>query len=177
MERIKLSPFQVARETLEVMLKTGLLMVTVDEKGKPNAMTIGWGFIGYIWTKPVFIVAVRPSRYTYTLVEKTGDFTVNVPVKGMEKAVELCGTVSGRDVDKFKECNFTPIASKYVKAPIIGECAIGFECRAMYKQDLISEALTKEVVSLCYPKGDYHRLYFGEILRVTAYRNYRELIL
>jgi len=60
------------KETLEVMGGRGLLLVSVDKDGKPNAMTIGWGTIGIIWGKPIFAVLVRPSRYTYGLIEETG---------------------------------------------------------------------------------------------------------
>ena len=173
-KRIELSFTEVSDKTLEVMKRTGLLLVSVDSKGEPNAMTIGWGLIGVIWMKPVFIVAVRPSRYTYSLLEQTGDFTVNVPVKGLEKAVEYCGTVSGRNVDKFKECKLTLLSSKYVKSPLIEECAIGYECKIIYKFDLEAEKLPGSVLSVCYPSGDYHRLYFGEILRVVAVKDFEK---
>jgi len=173
-ERVELSFTEVSDKTLEVMRELGLLLVSVDNEGKPNAMTIGWGFIGIIWMKPVFIVAVRPSRHTYNLLEQTGDFTVNVPAKGLEKAVEYCGTVSGRDVDKFKECKLTPLPSKYVKSPLVEECVIGYECKIIYKFDLEAEKLPSSVLSVCYPSGDYHRLYFGEILRVVVVKDFEK---
>lgn len=69
-------------------------------------MTIGWGNVGIVWGKPIFMVAVRYSRYTYDLIEKAKDFTVSIPLKNnLKKELTYCGTYSGKDVDKFKECN------------------------------------------------------------------------
>ncbi|MEM2178234.1 MAG: flavin reductase [Nitrososphaerota archaeon] len=92
-------------ETIKTLNELGLLLVSIDSNGKPNVMTIGWGSIGIIWYKPVFTVLVRPSRYTHKLIEETEDFTINVPKKGMKDIIDFCGSVSGREVDKFKEKN------------------------------------------------------------------------
>jgi len=88
-------------------LSEGLLLASLDPEGKPNAMAIGWGSVGIVWSRPMFVVLVRHSRYTYECIEASGDFTVNVPSPDMVEAVNFCGTVSGRDHDKFAECGFT----------------------------------------------------------------------
>jgi len=168
MSKVEVSFIKYVGKTLELMRSPGLLLVSTSKDGKPNVMTIGWGFIGVIWYKPVFVVAVRPSRYTYKLIEETGDFTVNVPTEDMSDIVEYCGTVSGRDHDKFKEKNLKAVPSKYVKSPIIEQCPINYECKVIYKTDLDSSKVPKEVVSSFYSAGDYHTLYFGEILTVHA---------
>jgi len=125
---------------------------------------------------PIFVIAVRPSRYTYSFIEEMGDFTVNVPKRGMEHIVEGCGTYSGRDVDKFEKYKLTPIPSHKVKSPLIDECIIGYECRVIYKQDLIPENIKESVISNYYPLGDFHRLYFGEILQILADKDFAEKI-
>ena len=66
-------------QTIQRMREDGLLLVSTGTDGKANVMTIGWGTIGCIWSRPVFIVLVRPSRYTYSRLEQVSDFTVNVP--------------------------------------------------------------------------------------------------
>ena len=66
-------------QTIQRMREDGLLLVTSGADGKPNVMTIGWGTIGAIWGRPVFLVLVRPSRHTYSRLEEVGEFTVNVP--------------------------------------------------------------------------------------------------
>jgi len=164
---------EVVGVTLDTMRKVGLLLVSVDKEGKPNAMTIGWGFIGILWAEPSFVIAVRPSRYTYKLLEESNDFTVNVPAKGMEDVVSYCGTVSGRYTDKFKDCNLTSLKSKYVKSPIIKECIIHYECIVRYKYDLEPSKVPRDITSLWYPTNDFHRIYIGRIEAVYADEDYK----
>jgi len=141
-----------------------------------NVMTIGWGLIGPLWSRPFFLVAVRPSRHTYTFIEKTEDFTVNVPKKGMEEIADYCGSVSGRDYDKFKEKNLTLGSARNVSSPIILECGIHYECKVSYKTEVVSTALPQDIIKGSYPSGDYHTLYFGEILSSFAERNIKSLL-
>ena len=76
------------------------------------------------------MVPVRKSRYTHGLIEKSGEFTVSVPLnKDLKDALMFCGTKSGRDYDKFKECNLTPIPGKEIDTPVIGECQLHYECK------------------------------------------------
>jgi flavin reductase (DIM6/NTAB) family NADH-FMN oxidoreductase RutF len=151
-------------ETIKAFNEERVLLVSRGKEGPPNAMAIGWGTIGIIWRRPIFIVMVRPSRYTYKLIEETGEFTVNIATPELKEVVQYCGTVSGRDHNKFKEKKVTAIPSKEVKTPIIKECILHFECRIVYKNDLIPSELEKSIIQKLYPKGDFHRVYFGEIL-------------
>ena len=155
------------KETFEMMNELGLLLASGD-MDKSNVMAIGWGTAGIIWGKPVFVVLVRPSRYTCGLIEKIGQFTVNVPFPEMEEVVSFCGTVSGRNHDKFKEKNLTAIPGRKVRCPIIGECSISYECRVVHKNDVIAAELFGDIPPEYYSQGDYHRVYFGEIL--AAYK-------
>ena len=78
-------------------MKKGILLTTkVDDK--VNTMTIGWGKIGIEWGKPIFIAYVRESRYTKTMLEQSGEFTVNIPMGELDKKIlAYCGTKSGRN--------------------------------------------------------------------------------
>jgi len=151
-------------ETIKAFSEGRVLLVSSGKKVSANVMAIGWGTMGIIWKKPVFLVLVRPSRYTYNLMEETGEFTVNVVPPELKEVATYCGTVSGRDHDKFKEKGLTAIPSLKVKPPIIKECILHFECRVVYKSDLIPSELEKAIISSAYPQGDFHRTYFGEIL-------------
>jgi flavin reductase (DIM6/NTAB) family NADH-FMN oxidoreductase RutF len=155
-------------QTIERMRKDGLLLVSLGRDGKANVMTIGWGVMGSIWSHPVFIVLVRPSRYTYSRLEQVNDFTVNVPPKELSAAVGLCGSVSGREHDKFQEAHLTPIASREVRSPIIKECVVHYECRTLHRNDVAPGALVQAVREEAYPWGDFHRIYFGEIVAAYA---------
>ena len=168
MSKIEVDYKDYFAETMERMCEDGLLLVTQGKDGKANIMTIGWGTIGSIWGRPTFIVLVRPSRYTYSRLEEVEEFTVNVPSKSLAKAALHCGTVSGRDHDKFKEMNLTETASKKIDVPIIEECHINYECRTLHKNDLIPDVVDKAAKKQFYPEGDFHRLYFGEILATYA---------
>jgi flavin reductase (DIM6/NTAB) family NADH-FMN oxidoreductase RutF len=171
MERIHVSEFDFVENTHRLMRDGGLLLVTAGNDGKPNAMTIGWGQLGTMWRKPFFTVAVRLSRYTYKLMEESDSFTVCLPAKGMKKILEVCGTKSGRDIDKIKELYLSIEKGYFIEAPYIGECPVHYECKIAYKTELKSGQLIDELENDAYPRGDYHVLYFGQILGVYALVN------
>ena len=168
MTKIEAGYTDYLKETNKMLGLSGLLLASADARGNPNAMTIGWGMVGIIWGKPGFIVMVRPSRYTYGLIEMTGDFTVNVPTLELTNEVAYFGAVSGRDHDKFKEKGLTVISGKTVKSPIVKECAIHYECKVVHKNNVIPNELVEEIHKRSYSQGDFHRIYFGEILAVYA---------
>ncbi|MEM1545740.1 MAG: flavin reductase family protein [Candidatus Methanomethylicia archaeon] len=162
--------------TLNVMRKHGLLLVTTNRGGKINVMTIGWGLIGMFWRETYFMIAVRSSRYTYSFIEDVGEFTVNVPRKGMESIVEGCGTFSGREIDKFSKFNIKPVRSRIVKPPIIDECIIHYECYVKYKDRLDRNQIPKDIIKWIYPSNDIHTVYFGKIEAIYAKPNYKDLL-
>ncbi|NLG33598.1 MAG: flavin reductase family protein [Syntrophomonadaceae bacterium] len=130
-----------------------------------NTMTIGWGAIGYIWAKPIIIVAVRGSRYTYELIEKATDFSVSVPLDDQLKhSLAGAGAQSGRNLDKFAAFRLTAAQGKTIASPVIKECQLIFECRIIFKHPVDPSALNKELNDKFYANQDYHVLYYGEIL-------------
>jgi len=156
---------QVAGKILEQLKKGAFL--TVKSGDKVNTMTIAWGTIGYVWQRHVFITMVRHSRYTFELIEKANSFTVSFPLNGqMKDALNVCGTKSGRHIDKFKECGLSLLPSQKVDTPVIDGCDLHLECKIIYKSPMHPDQLQEEIKRLCYGNGDYHVLYFGEILAV-----------
>lgn len=168
MAKIDIQYMERLAETLQALQEGRVLLASQGKSGKPNAMAIGWGTVGIVWGKPMFLVLVRPSRYTYKLMEESEDFTVNVAPPELKDAVTYCGTASGRDCDKLEEKKLTPIPAKTVKCPIIQECILHYECKVVHKNDVLKKELAKLISSECYPEGDYHRIYFGEILATRA---------
>lgn len=160
-------------ETISTMSTNGILLVAADASGKANTMAIGWGTIGFIWGKPIFVVLVRPSRYTYEFMDG-GDFTVNVMPAQLNDVVTYCGTVSGRDHDKFAEKGLTLVPAKTVKTPVIEQAVIVYECKTVHKNEVIPAQLAEDIKASAYPEGDFHTLYFGEITAVYASENARE---
>jgi flavin reductase (DIM6/NTAB) family NADH-FMN oxidoreductase RutF len=155
--------------TLSKMADPGVLLVVSKTDGSRNVMTIGWGLIGIFWTKPVFMVAVRPSRFSHGFLEDNGEFTVNVPSEEMGKAVALCGKFSGMTHDKFKECKFTIAKGKKVSVPIIRQCKLHYECKVLHKLEIVSDLIPTDVRRTYYSgrdENDFHTLYIGEILSI-----------
>jgi flavin reductase (DIM6/NTAB) family NADH-FMN oxidoreductase RutF len=143
----------------------GLLLASNSKRrGRPNVMTIGWGFIGILWGRPYFVVAVRKSRYTHHCIEATRDYTVNVPGRGMGDILQYCGKVSGRDHDKIKDLNIPVGRPRRVRSPIILGSRIVFECKVKYEADIDRRLLPKDVLSGIYRDRDFHTFYFGEIM-------------
>lgn len=150
-------------------MKKGILLTTASS-GNVNTMTIGWGKIGIEWGRPVFIAYVRESRYTKTLLEETGEFTVNIPFGEYDpKILGYCGTMSGRDCDKVADMGLTLVDSNVVSVPGIQEFPITLECKVIYKQKQDLNALPTDILNRFYPEEaegfrDYHIAYYGEIL-------------
>jgi len=166
--RVRIGTFDFIDETHRLMRGGGLFLVSAGRDGKPNAMTIGWGLVGTMWRQPFFTVAVRLSRHTHKLIEESEEFTVCLPAKGMEKELDVCGTKSGRDIDKFEELKLTAAKGREVDAPFIAECPVHYECRVAYKTELRPGQLDVSLEVDCYPSGNYHVLYFGQIKGVYA---------
>lgn len=159
--------WKVSEKVLDQLPKGAFL--TVNDGEKMNVMTIGWGSMGVIWRKPVFTVLVRYSRYTYQLIEKSREFAVCVPAKdSMKNELALCGSKSGRDLDKFEVCSLTTVKGRVVSAPLIKECPIHLECKVIYRQGMDENLLDPKVKDDCYPKGDLHVMYFGEIVACSG---------
>ncbi|TCK98682.1 flavin reductase like protein [Natranaerovirga hydrolytica] len=153
----------LSKEALEQLSKGAFL--SVKHGDQENTMTIGWGTIGVIWGKPIFVVAVRYSRYTYDLMEQTNDFTVSFPLNGqLKKELGLCGKTSGRDQDKFKEYDITAVPGKNVESPMIEECDLHYECKVVYKQAMEPATLDQGIKDKSYSNKDYHIMYYGEIV-------------
>ncbi|MEQ8180509.1 MAG: flavin reductase family protein [Smithellaceae bacterium] len=138
--------------------------LTVKAGDELNTMTMGWVSFGFIWQRPIMMVMVRPTRYTFEIMEKAVDFTVTLPLDDMKNELEYCGSKSGRVVDKFKECNLEIEKSQKVVSPIIKTHAYHYECKIVYKSAMNPAFLAKEVDASLYAEKDYHTLYFGEIV-------------
>jgi len=133
-----------------------------------NAMTISWGFLGVLWDKPCMLVAVRPTRFTYTFLERSSDFTVCAFPPAFKRDVAYLGSHSGRDEDKIAKTHLTPIASTQVQTPCYAEAELILECHKIYWSDLDPAHFLDSSIFNNYPRKDYHRLYIGEIIAIRA---------
>lgn len=111
-----------------------VVMVSVaDKEGNPNIITVAWA--GTVCTNPPMVsISVRPERYSYHMIEETGEFVINLTTEKLAYATDYCGVRSGRDVDKFKELHLTPEKAEHVSAPMIAESPVNIECRVVKKE-------------------------------------------
>ena len=105
-----------------------------------NLITVGWCGMACS-DPPQLTIGIRPERFSFGLIRRTGEFTVNLPAKALTADLDYCGVVSGKAVDKFKERNLTPVPGKTVKAPLVGECPVALECRVKEALELGSHWL------------------------------------
>lgn len=145
------------------------ILLTTKANGQVNSMTIGWGFLGIQWAKPIFVVLVRQSRYTKKMLDENPEFTINVPLGAIDKNIlGVCGTKSGRDLDKIAALGLTLEEGETVSVPAIKELPLTLECKVIYKQDQDPKAISAEDDTRFYAKGtanegDYHTAYYGQI--------------
>lgn len=137
-------------------------LVTAGNREKWNTMTVSWGGLGELWGKDAAMIFIRPQRYTYEFIERENYFTMSFFGEGYKKALSLCGSKSGRDIDKAKEAGLTPYFTG--QAVAIQEAELVLVCRKLAYQDLDPAGfLDPSIDSSCYPAKDYHRMYVGAI--------------
>ncbi len=148
MKRVRL------RTTSELLYPVPVVLVTCQGlSGPPNIITIAW--TGIICSDPGLVhISVRPQRYSYRLIKERGEFAINIPTAAQAQQVDYCGVVSGKEVDKFKECGFTPIPGETIGVPLIAQCPVGMECRVVHSLEV-----------------GVHTLFIGEVTAVRADEN------
>ena len=163
-------------ETIVKALRRGVLLNTNGEKF--NAMVIGWGNLGVTWGVDTFVVYVREGRYTRSQIDKTGEFTISVPLNGPDPVItRVCGSKSGRDIDKAAEAGLTLAEPEKTHTPGVKQYPLTLECKVLYSQKQDLAALPEDIRAAMYPQDvdstnpmanrDAHVAYIGQI--VSAY--------
>ena len=141
------------------------MLVTAGTSASFNTMTASWGGIGWLWNKPVAFIFIRPERYTHEFIEKNDRLTLSFYTEDYRKALQLCGSKSGRDTDKVKETGLTPVALES-GAMTFDEACMTLDCRKLFKATM-QEAnfLDKEILDRWYgeKQGNLHDVYVLEI--------------
>ena len=148
-------------EVLKVFGRQPPLLTAGDRSGL-NTMTIGWCQLGCLWSQPVCTVFVRPERYTDQFMESHDYFTVSVLPPELKKITAFCGSRSGRDVDKVKECGLT-VCYGAGDAPFFDEADWALVCRKLYVQNMDPAAVLDggKILPFYGEKGGWHRIYVG----------------
>ena len=155
-------------------LKNGILLNTNGDKF--NSMVISWGHLGYIWGAETFAVYVREGRYTKPQLDKTGEFTLSLPLIQPDPEINrICGLRSGRDIDKVREAHLTLAEPQSNHTPAVLEYPMTLECSILYAQKQDLSFLPGDILQQSYPQHvdsaaplanrDAHTVYIG---RITA---------
>ena len=129
-----------------------------------NTMTASWGGMGFLWNRPVAFCFVRPQRYTFTFTEQAERFSLSFFDESYRGALRMCGTKSGRDLNKFEAAGLTP--KLHEGTPIIAEARLNLICRKLYADTLREEGFVLPELLQNYSAGDYHRMYVVEIEQI-----------
>lgn len=157
-------------------LPKGILLNSYNTKF--NSMIIGWGGLGTVWGRPTFTVYVREHRYTKAQLDKTGEFSISIPMdKPIAEIATVCGTQSGNEVDKEIAAHLTLEEPEVINVPGIKEYALTLECKILYSQKQELNKIPSDIREQMYPQDvpgtyfmanqDAHTAYIGEI--VAAY--------
>ena len=151
------------RDNVFKLIGTDWMLLTAGDKGHFNTMTANWGGMGVLWNRPVAFIFVRKTRYTFEFLERQNPFTLSFFSHEYHGALNLCGSKSGRDIDKVKESGLSPVFSDNGSV-YFGQARMVLLCSQLYMQDLNPvNFLDVKILQSFYPDADYHRLYVGEI--------------
>lgn len=161
----KIAPTELTENVIKLISKDWML-ITAGSPDDYNTMTASWGAMGFMWNKPVALCYVRPQRYTYEYMEKNDTYTLTFFPDGYRQALNLCGSRSGRDIDKAKQAGLT--VSAVDGSVCFAEAKLVLVCKKLYHDDMKADAFDeKQIIAHDYPAADFHRIYIGEI--VAAY--------
>lgn len=145
-----------------------VLLITSKFGDKENVFTVSWS--GIACSHPEYItISVKPTRYSYDLICNSGFFTANIINEDLLEVADYCGTFSGENHDKFKECNLTKISGKKIDVPLIKECPINIECKVENVLKLGSHHLIVARVVEKYIDGHICKTNLHEYLNPISY--------
>ncbi|MDA8098383.1 MAG: flavin reductase family protein [Nitrospiraceae bacterium] len=139
------------------------MLITAGTQEKFNTMTASWGGLGVLWERKVVFCFVRPTRYTYEFMERGDRFTLSFFGERHRKALQFCGSHSGRNTDKMQGAGLTPFDDNGFIS--FQEARLVLACRKVYFQDILPQQFLDPSIENMYPQKDYHRMYAGEIVR------------
>ncbi len=162
----RIDPAHLTLRPFEILDVEWALLVAGSER--PNPMTVSWGGLGTLWNRPVATVYVRPTRHTFSLLEAEPSFTLNFLPEPFRGALDLCGSRSGRDLDKWKAAGLGREPSATIPVPRVAGADLALECRVLATVDLDPARFLDPEIHDLYPACDYHRAFLGEVLAVWA---------
>ena len=155
------------KENVFSMIGDQWMLVTAGTAEKCSTMTASWGGLGFIWDFPAATCYIRPQRYTKEFLDRQEYFTLSFFGEEHRDVLAYCGSKSGRDVDKVKECGLT-VRTADCGAPYFEEARLVLVCRERFAQEMHAPCIDAEIREKHYMKRDYHTIYIGEIVQVLS---------
>lgn len=146
------------------MLSEDWALLTAGTIDNFNTMTVSWGGIGELWNKDVGFVFVRPQRYTYEFIENNNYFSLSFFGGEYKKELGLCGSKSGRDIDKMDATGFIPV--DLGNTVDFEQAKITVVMKKLAYQDMKPDGFLDESIMKNYANNDFHRIYVGEIVKI-----------
>jgi Conserved protein/domain typically associated with flavoprotein oxygenases, DIM6/NTAB family len=143
-------------------------LLTAGNKDSFNTMTISWGGMGTLWSKPVVTAYVRTSRYTHEFMDREDYFTVSFYPEDCKKILGVLGSQSGRDMDKMNASGLTPVGAG--ESVSFEEAEVTLVCKKLFKQRLSVENIVEGEAGIkAFYDGDAeHDMYIGEVVEIIA---------
>lgn len=155
LKRLSLEPFS--------LIGDAWMLITAGDAQDYNMMTASWGGLGVLWNKPVALCFIRPQRYTFEFAERNDYFSLSFYDEKYRGALMLCGSKSGRDINKTEATNLTPAFDE--PAPYFEEADLVFVCKKIHSQFLDPKCFIDTSIEKNYNNGDYHKMYVGKIIK------------
>jgi flavin reductase (DIM6/NTAB) family NADH-FMN oxidoreductase RutF len=173
MLKIEINPMDLTLRLYRQWEKGWFVLAAGDFPARKfNAMTVNWGSMGIMWGRPFVQTVVRPTRFTCGFTEAYDNFTLCAFPETFREALNILGSKSGRDTDKIAAAGLTPMASRLVSSPAFAEAELIFECRKIYASKIDPAGFQDPAIDSNYSGGDYHRVYFGQVLRIFGEEKY-----
>ena len=160
----EISPKELRFNIFKTVSDWGL--ITAGDKSLFNTMTASWGGAGVMWNRDVVFAFIRPQRYTFEVLDKSDIFTFSFYAPKYKEALSICGTKSGRDIDKVKETGLTPVFSE--KGVYFNEADTVFCLKKIHEQYIVPEGFVDKSIEDNYKAQDYHKMFIGEITAVLT---------
>ena len=158
-EELKDNPF--------TLINKDWMLITAGNREKHNTMTASWGGVGELWGRYVSTIYIRPQRYTLEFVEREDYYSLCFFGPDCRQALNLCGSKSGREIDKAEETGLIPVFDQ--AAPYFEQASLVLVCKKLYAQPMDPAGFVdKALDSRWYPDKDYHKMFVGEVIKVLV---------
>ena len=158
-EELKDNPF--------TLINKDWMLITAGNREKHNTMTASWGGVGELWGRYVSTIYIRPQRYTLEFVEREDYYSLCFFGPEYRQALNLCGSKSGREIDKAEETGLIPVFDQ--AAPYFEQASLVLVCKKLYAQPMDPAGFVdKALDSRWYPDKDYHKMFVGEVIKVLV---------